>query len=174
MNKIRHLSLGFLFVCCICCVCNAENCLIDSCYLGCNFPDQEEGFCIRISGNHGLIYCDPRYKNNTYTKDSLSAETCKKILKDLQLIFIEKKSPVVVSKTKANEFVYKKYPFLFIEIHLENSIFEKLLIVNPRTESRIYHYSEAFIELWNLIQNSINDYQTKYLGKELIFYNLSQ
>lgn len=154
------------------CIIHASVCLsqtkIDSCSLEYFSPTWLDDCHITIKNNIGIVYANCE----SCKKIILPSDTTQKIINGLTDIFIKKKYPIIVSKTKANDIVFSDYPFLNIKIHYGRKTINKMLLVGTRNERNLYHYSEAFIKLWKIIDKIVREYQHIYNGYELIFYEL--
>lgn len=140
---------------------------IDSCELRVLYATGPE-CVIKLKNNRGIVY----KKYDSSKKGFLTASATEKILDGLYNIFIARKYPIIISKTKADNILYCDYPFLEITIYYGRKKINKLILVQPRDECDIYHYSEAFIKLWQIIDRVNVDFLNKYKGYNLNYSDL--
>ncbi|MEF2643891.1 MAG: hypothetical protein U0M50_07495 [Paramuribaculum sp.] len=105
---------------------------------------------IKIIGEEGIITYDNSCKSGEIVV--LDRDTCSLILKGLKDIFIDKKYPIIISKTKAKDMVCGEYPFFEVTMYYKKKKKHKFLYVATRSERYIFHYSKQFTEIWNIIQ----------------------
>lgn len=141
---------------------------IDSCSIDLFYPTWIKRCYVSIKSDTAYVYS----KCDACETITLSTDTTKMILDGITDIFVKKKYPIIVSKTKANDILYSEYPFLHINIFYGRKKIEKILLVAPRNEYELFHYSEAFVKLWDLIDKVVKDYQYKFNGYRLRYFPL--
>lgn len=147
--------------------CRAEQSYIDSCILDYSTPSWLEHCYIKLSGDSGFVKFDRLSRPGETVP--LGKDTCAMILKGLEDIFLEKRYPIIESKTRTDTIVYGHYPFLKMTIYYKKKyknkyrkkVFNDIIEVGSRDESHIFHYSEQFREFWNIIQKISDDCYTR-------------
>lgn len=135
--------------------CRAKQNYIDSCVLDYSTPSWLESCYIKISGDSGFVKFDRLSRPGE--RVPLGKDTCALILKGLEDIFLEKRYPIIESKTRTDTIVYGHYPFFEMTIYYKNKKFNELEYVAPRSEHYIHHFSDRFTEFWNIIEKICND-----------------
>lgn len=132
--------------------CRAENNAIDSCEIiytsSIVFPSCK----IIVKKNHGHI-------ERKGLIVPIQRDTCALILNRLKDIFIDKKHPIIVSKTKTDYYVSAELPFIDITILYNGRKIKKSLYVGEQNDNYIYEFSECFAELWDIIHAIIYNFK---------------
>lgn len=91
-------------------------------------------------------------------KDILSTEYSFEILKELGAIFIEHKTPVIISKKKIPEEVESDFPHIKFEVYYKGKTVRNDFWVADEHGGYEYKYSDSFLEFFNQLLSTAKEF----------------